>query len=210
MHNDGSQQGPQMTQDADKTDEIGESQTHSTRRGVVLYEESPFLPSVKTRTKRITNRRGDMMLINSNTGETASPIAGFWESKEIDSTSFIKLFVSGVRALAELTSAGSRVFEVLYLDMQSKIGRDEAYLSFTGLPKHVDMGRSTFSRGLSELIDKKFIAPQVRVGWFWINPDYVFNGDRLAFVKEFRRAQPNKAVPKDPSTPDLFMDPSSD
>ena len=169
----------------DGPDEIGESHTH-TRRGVVLYEESPFLPTVNTKTKRITNKRGDMMLVKSGTGEIQSSIAGFWESKEIDSTSFIKLFVSGVRALAELTSAGSRVFEVLYLDMQNNIGRDQAYLSYTGLPKNLTMGRSTFSRGLSELIDKKFIAPQPKVGWYWINPDYVFNGDRLAFVKEYR------------------------
>lgn len=169
----------------DDPEEIGESHTQ-TRRGVVLYEQSPFLPTVNTKTKRITNKRGDMMLVKSETGEHLSSIAGFWESKEIDSTSFIKLFVSGVRALAELTSAGSRVFEVLYLDMQNNIGRDQAYLSYTGLPKNVTMGRSTFSRGVSELIDRKFIAPQPKVGWYWINPDYVFNGDRLAFVREYR------------------------
>lgn len=171
---------------SDEIESIGESHTTQTRRGVVLYEESPFLHTVKTRTKRVLNRRGDMMLVNTSSGEIQSQVAGFWESKEIDSACFIKLFVSGVRALAELTSAGSRVFEVLYLNMQKSIGTDEAYLSYTGLPKGVTMGRSTFSRGLSELIDKNFIAPQPKVGWYWINPDYVFNGDRLAFVKEYR------------------------
>jgi len=171
---------------AEATENIGDSQTMHTRRGVVLYEESPFLNNVKTRTKRVSNRRGDMMLVNASSGEIQSQVAGFWESKEIDSASFIKLFVSGVRALAELTSAGSRVFEVLYLNMQKSIGTDEAYLSYTGLPKGITMGRSTFARGVSELIDRKFIAPQPKVGWYWINPDYVFNGDRLAFVKEYR------------------------
>jgi hypothetical protein len=178
-----------MTQhldDSDAAESIGDSQTMHTRRGVVLYEESPFLNNVKTRTKRVSNRRGDMMLVNASSGEIQSQVAGFWESKEIDSASFIKLFVSGVRALAELTSAGSRVFEVLYLNMQKSIGTDEAYLSYTGLPKGITMGRSTFARGVSELIDRKFIAPQPKVGWYWINPDYVFNGDRLAFVKEYR------------------------
>jgi hypothetical protein len=24
-------------------------------------------------------------------------------------------------------------------------------------------------------------------GWYWINPDFVWNGDRLAFVKEYYR-----------------------
>ncbi|RYF51451.1 MAG: replication protein [Cytophagaceae bacterium] len=198
-----------MTQHADDQggpDEIPDTQATHTRRGVVLYEESPFLPSVKTRTKRITNNRNNMMLVNSNTGEIQSPIAGFWESKEVDSTSFVKLFIAGVRALAELTNAGTRVFELLYLEMQKNIGRDEAYLSFTGLPKGMTMGRSTFARGLSELIDKKFIAPQPKVGWYWVNPDFIFNGDRLSFVKEFRRVKSVEKSPADNLMQDLFSE----
>lgn len=144
------------------------------------------------------------MLVKSNTGEIASPIAGFWESKEIDSASFVKLFISGVRALAELSSAGTRVFEVLYLEMQKNVGKDEAYLSYTGLRKG-QMGRSTFTRGLSELIDKRFIAAQAKVGWYWINPDYVFNGDRLAFVKEYRSTSSADKVTADGATQDLFL-----
>lgn len=208
-HNEASEKGLEMTQhadDQDGPDEIPDTHTTHTRRGVVLYEESPFLPSVVPKTKRITNRRTNMMLVNANTGEIQSPIAGFWESKEVDNTSFVKLFIAGVRALAELSNAGTRVFELLYLEMQKNIGKDEAYLSFTGLPKGVTMGRSTFARGLSELIDKKFIAPQTRVAWYWVNPDFIFNGDRLSFVKEFRRVKTIGKTPEDKVTKDLFSE----
>ena len=165
-----------------------DEQEHATRRGVVLYEQSPFMVDIQAKTKRITNKRGDMMLVSSSTGEVQSNIAGFWETEEVDNAKFIKLFVNGVKALAELSNAGTRVFELLYIEMQNNIGKDQVYLSYTGLDKNQkSISRSTFSRGLSELIDKKFIAAMPAVGMYWVNPEFIWNGDRLAFVKEYKR-----------------------
>ena len=58
-----------------------------------------------------------------------NPVAGFWQSQEVDSAKFVKLFVNGVKAFRELTNAGARVFEALYMEMQTNIGRDRVYLS---------------------------------------------------------------------------------
>ena len=69
---------------------------------------------VKAKTRKVMNKRGDMMLVSSETGEIQSQIAGFWEAEEVDSTKFIKL-LNGVRALAELSNAGTRVFELFIL-----------------------------------------------------------------------------------------------
>jgi hypothetical protein len=185
---------------------------NDTRRGVALYDVNPFIPgtAIKTKTRRVTNKRGDMMLINANTGEVQAPIAGFWEAEEVDSTKFIKLFVNGVKALAELTNAGTRVFELLYIEMQNNIGKDQIYLSYSGLDKNLKaISRSTFSRGLAELIEKRFIAAMPAVGWYWVNPDFIWNGDRLAFVKEFKRA-PKKAEQVDTKTIDMFSNQSEE
>ena len=95
------------------------------------------------------------MLVSSETGEITAPIAGFWEAEEVDSTKFIKLFVRGVKALAELSSSGTKVFELLYLEMQNNIGKDEVYLSYTDIDDNLKVSRSTFSRGISELIEKE-------------------------------------------------------
>ena len=99
----------------------------ATRRGVELHEKNPFLrqAEIATRTRRVTNKRGDMMLVKSDTGEVQTQIAGFWEAEEVDSTKFVKLFVRGVKALKELTNAGTKVFEVLYIAVQSNIGKDK-------------------------------------------------------------------------------------
>ena len=39
---------------------------------------------------------------------------------------------------------------------------------------------------------------------YWVNPDFIWNGDRLAFVKEYRKASSKKAIERDTRTLDLF------
>jgi hypothetical protein len=177
-----------------------------TRRGVALYDKNPFMMDVSTKTRRVTNKRGDMMLVNSGTGEIHSNIAGFWESEEVDSTKFVKLFVQGVKALKELTGAGTKVFEVLYLRVQEAIGKDQIYMAFSSVDQALTpMSHSTYKRGLSELIEKGFIAATPSQGLYWLNPSFVWNGDRLAFVKEFRKASAKpKAEQIDTKTIDMF------
>ena len=176
-----------------------------TRRGIALYSKNPFLKGaeVATKTRRVTNKRGDMMLVNSNTGEIQTQIAGFWEAEEVDSTKFVKLFVRGVKALKELTGAGTKVFEVLYLRVQENIGKDQIYMAFASVDQALTpMSEATYTRGMRELIEKGFIAATPSQGMFWLNPDFVWNGDRLAFVKEYRKKQIEPQ--RDTKTLDMF------
>lgn len=176
-----------------------------TRRGVAVHEENPFMVEVTTKMRRVTNKRGDMMLI-SDGGEVQNPIAGFWESQEVDSTKFVKLFVQGVKALKELTGAGTKVFEVLYLKVQENIGKDQIYMAFASVDQALTpMSDATYSRGMRELIEKGFIAATPSQGMFWLNPSFVWNGDRLAFVKEYRRTNTPK-IRRDTHTLDMFID----
>jgi hypothetical protein len=181
------------------------SNLQATRRGVLLYEKNPFLMDVKTRTKRITNKSGDMMLVSAETGEIQNSIAGFWQSQEVDSSKFVKLFVNGVKALKELTNPGTKVFEVLYMRVQEEIGKDKIYLSFGFVDQAITpMSQATYKRGLAEIIEKGFIASTKNQGWYWLNPSYVWNGDRLAFVREYHKAGNQIKAVKDVNTRDLF------
>ena len=181
-----------------------------TRRGVALYEKNPFMLDVTTRTRRVTNKRGDMMLVNSNTGEIQSTIAGFWEAEEVDSTKFVKLFVHGVKALKELTGAGTKVFEVLYLKVQETIGSDRVLMAWSEVDQALTpMSESTYMRGMRELMEKNFIAATPTQSMYWLNPSFVWNGDRLAFVKEYRK-KTQKSVVKDSKTLELFSEKSGE
>ena len=65
------------------------------------------------------------------------------------------------------------------------IGKDKIYLNFTTIDKDkIKISKTTFYDGLNELVDKKFLAPVAdATHWFWLNPDYLWNGDRLTFVQ---------------------------
>lgn len=158
------------------------------RKGNILHDANPFMVNVTTKTRRITNRRGDMQLVNAQTGEITAPIAGFWEAEEVDSTKFVKLFINGVKALKELTSPGTKVFEVLYMRVQNSVSKDQLYMSFSSIDQaETRISEATYTRGMRELVDKGFLAATPHIGLFWLNPDYIWNGDRLAFVKEYRK-----------------------
>lgn len=195
-----SKKGINMIQ-AVKTTEL----VKSSKRGV-RYATNPFIgdTSINTKigTKRISNKDGaKMMVINEGTGEYIAP-AGFWQAQEVDKTQFIKLFVNGVKAFKDLTSSGTKVFEVLYLRMQEAIGKDSVWLTYPSLDESTPMATATFYRGMKELLDKGFIAESEIPGNYFINPDYCWNGDRLAFVKEYRLK--SSKTPKDQSERDAL------
>lgn len=188
------------------------------RRGMPKYRENPFLAkaltATKTRTRKISSSSGErMMVVSEDSGEVIGP-AGFWQTEEVDQTQFIKLFVNGVKALKELSAAGTRVFELLYLEMQKNIGKDQIHLSFAGIDHTIDdISERTFYRGMQELVAKGFIAESVVMNLYFVNPDYVWNGDRLAFVRTFRLKQTaaTKRAIKDTMTRALpFDEPESE
>lgn len=188
------------------------SKPKKSRRGTKQYESNPFVgqavANTKQGVKRITNKDGNrMMIVSENTGEIVAP-AGFWQAQEVDKTQFVKLYVNGVKAFKDLSGAGTKVFEVLYIKVQESIGKDVIYMSFPEIDQQATpMSEATFYRGMKELIDKGFIAESMTQGKYFLNPDYMWNGDRLAFVKEFRRApvKGKTVAPIDTKTIDMFQ-----
>lgn len=164
------------------------------RRGLTRYRENPFVEvassSTKTRAKKITNTSGDrLMVVSEQSGEIIAP-AGFWHTQEVDKTQFVKLYINGVKAFKELTAAGTKVFEQLYLGVQKNIGKDQVYLSFPSIDQAASqISEATFYRGMRELVEKGFIAESIETNIYYVNPDYLWNGDRLAFVKDYRLRQ---------------------
>lgn len=174
-----------------------------TRRGVVLYKNNPFVVGglVKSKTKRLTNKKGDLMVVG-DTGEIVAGVAGFWQAQEVDSTKFVKLYVNGVKAFKDLTGAGTRVFELLYLEVQKNIGQDRIYMSHAIVDQDTNpMSSATYKRGMAELIAKSFLAPTSTQSWYWLNPDFMWNGDRLAFVREYRKKGGTYADPRQQDLP---------
>lgn len=178
----------------DKDESNTKVKIKSSKRGE-RFDKNPFICGkvMSIKTKRITEKTGEMMVVNRNGGEIISQIAGWWRAEEVDSEKFVKLFVNGVKQFKELTGSGTRVFELLYLEVQKNIGKDEIWLTFLSVDQTANpIGEATFYRGMKELISKNFIAESAVPGKYWLNPEFMWNGDRIDFVKTYykRGAKP--------------------
>ena len=156
------------------------------------YETSPFLADTASNTVEGTKRRslrskdGSQLMVTNQTGDVIAP-AGFWHTQEVDKTQFVKLYINGVKAFAGLTGAGAQVFGLVYAALQKAPGKDLIYLNFLDVDQNITpISKATFMRGVKEILLKKFLAETLVSGRYFVNPDYIFNGDRLAIVKEFR------------------------
>jgi hypothetical protein len=167
-----------------------EKKENKSRRGLTKYRENPFLMIASSNTKggvrKIEGKTDDrLMVVSEDTGERLGG-AGFFKYQEVDKTQFLKLYINGVKAITELSSAGTKVFEILYRTVQENKDNDKIFMAFDLVDQNiVKIARATFYRGMKELINKNFIAETTVGNCYFINPDYIFNGDRLSFVQSY-------------------------
>jgi hypothetical protein len=119
--------------------------------------------------------------------------------EEKDDAEFVKVFAAGVAANYDLTRTGQRVFQAVLGEYQNTPMNggfaDAVYLSWFGdglSGRDIGMSEKTFQRGLREMLAKGFLAPKVP-NVYWVNAALFFKGDRVAFIKEYRRRSSKKA-----------------
>lgn len=161
----------------------------------IRYKDNPFLTelNITTSGKRVTvNVMGDdeNILVNQSTGEIKGTSVTTFRS--VDDEQFVKLFTQNIALTFSLKAAGIKAFSVLAFALQKAIRTDrvtlDMYLIEEFLEDHADrdpplkLSESTFMRGLRELEKSQIIAKTKKRGDYFINPAFVFNGDRVAFT----------------------------
>jgi len=164
------------------------------RREVARYKQNPWLEKAAMQTAlgtRIITAKGDndrKLVISESTGEIQG-LTGFYTRIKTDKTHFLKIYADGIRALTGLSTAGMKVFIVLYdiVTADKGYGKDTVMLNYEMLNEEQQKQFSlrTFQRGITDLIAHEFIAETMQSGVYFVNPTFIFNGDRLALVKEF-------------------------
>ncbi len=155
------------------------------------FDKNPFLDdmilnftSKQVKISAIGNN--DNVIVNQTTGEIKGTHVVTY--KKVDSEEFIKLFTKNIALTFELNAAGIKSFNVLIWTMQQKaIDRDIVTLDSYTLNdfldvNHLSLSSATFSRGLTELVKSKILAKTRRKGDYYINPNFIFNGNRIAFT----------------------------
>ena len=167
---------------------------------VKRYETNPFyadmLVPVKQRQVQLSRLGKDNnIIINESTGETQGTAITTY--RKVDSEQFVKIFTSNIKLIFELTAAGNKAFTVLLWTVQNQaLSKDVVILDVHTLDKfmkhqsddNLKLSRETFKRGLSELTKAQIIARTLRQGVYFINPNFVFNGDRIAFTTLIERS----------------------
>ena len=176
-----------MTENSQKKDLV-----ISYKKGVPVYETNPSVPDPDSIKKRKTVRFGDDkrgFVVDGGSGEIlAIGGVGFYEFEEVDNTRFVKLFLDGIKQAAGLSKAGLAMFELVYRQMQENPGSDRISISYYMANKEINgLTERTYQRGLRELLDREFLYRSPYDGVFFVNIRYMFNGDRLAFVKGYKR-----------------------
>ncbi|CAG9437404.1 replication/maintenance protein RepL [Providencia alcalifaciens] len=164
----------------------------------VRYDSNPFISDMllSTTSKQIrVSRLGkdDNILVNQTTGEVNGTHVVTY--KAVDDEKFVKLFTANIALTFDLKSAGIKAFNVLLWSVQkTAIQTDlvclDKYMLEDFLKENtVKMSMPTFWRGLKELEEVKVIAKARKLGFYYINPNFVFNGDRVAFTTAIERVK---------------------
>lgn len=163
-------------------------EAYGERNGVPFYKTNPSVPaagSVQTRTRTTQVAKGGKAVVINATGEVLGKASiAFMQSEEVDPEKFVKLYMEGVRQVTGLSKAGTSVCEMVYDQMQKNPNNDHIIMAYS-LAKEIGLAERTFRRGLKDLIEKQIIFASPAEGMYFLNIQYMFNGNRLHFVKSY-------------------------
>ena len=113
--------------------------------------------------------------------------------REVDSQQFVKLFTQNIALTFDLKSSGLKALNVLIWAVQHKaISKDQVDMESLTLDEFLEshsvkLSLATFTRGINELEKAQILAKALKKGRYFINPNFVFNGDRIAFTTLIER-----------------------
>jgi hypothetical protein len=186
----------------------------STKRGFPVYRVNPSVPAaggIPTRAKRfqVPGGKGAVIVDNSSGEIKGLGGMGFWWEEEVDTTRFVKLFLDGIKQAAGLSKTGMQVFELVYQEMRANPGSDEIKLNQYVAKDHGISDR-TYQRGVRELLEKEFLYRSPSDGVFFVNIRFMFNGDRLAFVRSYHLKDAGRQADLFASAPPALPAPDGD
>ena len=110
----------------------------------------------------------------------------FVRSKMVDTETFAKVYQLGFQAFADLKPSVMKVFQ--YIVSQLKPNNDRFFLYIEEIMKTTGYTKMTVYRALGQLCAREIIARGSSNTDYFINPMYVFNGNRVTFITNWINA----------------------
>jgi hypothetical protein len=158
------------------------------------YSTNPFIGEelfqIDKGKKTVIAGTTKQVLVDTDTGNVEG-ITLLHKYKEIDKEAFVKLFIKEIEALFGLSKTGLKVFG--YILQSLRINEGTIYLNLIDVMAYCGYkSKMQCYRGLGELLANKIIAMSDQPNLWFINPKIVFNGDRIAFIKQYKITENNK------------------
>lgn len=164
-----------------------------TRKGRAVYADNPFLEtfSIQIGQKSITFAAGLTAVDQEGEKVNAAAISTF---ATVDTEEFIKLYVKNINYIFGLSQTAQKVLSpLMYVIQKTAVGVAHVFFSYNESCEACknlnikEISRTIYTRGIKELIDAGFLAENSKgISWYWINPNIIFNGDRIRFIQEYR------------------------
>lgn len=181
---------------ADRGKDTEKKEYYISKKDVVAVKENPWSKELAHTIKKGHKITGfasaKHSLVNTETGETTDGGAVIGQRKVVDKEEFVKFFGAGLVEAFSLSKTAKDVFLTIlhaYIEKNTLSGRpDQIYINWSVAKE--DLGykksRATFTSGLNELCIKGFMAPiKSMEGFFWLNPNLFYKGDRMMIVKDY-------------------------
>jgi hypothetical protein len=129
-------------------------------------------------------------IVDINTGDIIGGM-GIYEFKKMDTEPFVKFYIKNMSVIFELSGTAQKcLYGICSLFL--KPNSDKVYIDFTELYLFLNYkDKQMVYKGMRELYLKEFIAPAVSTGWWFINPLYFFNGDRIVLMGVYQKNDNN-------------------
>ncbi|WP_085537220.1 replication/maintenance protein RepL [Massilibacteroides vaginae] len=139
-----------------------------------------------------TSKNAILHAVDTNTGQIVGHTA-FIRQIEVDEQEFIKFYLKEFKAFCGLSEKAMKIFN--YVLKQLKPNTDEFLFI---MPDCInDTGyktKTSIYQGLTELIQAEVIAKGKTDVLYYINPNMIFNGNRLTFARTYVKKQNEKEI----------------
>jgi hypothetical protein len=155
------------------------------RYGHPIYEVNPSLPGdllVKENLRLVS-----VSTINDDGITQSSGSLG--AAEELDQEKCVKFYLKGILQYSQLSKPGIKLFEFIYDQLSNHDIQNKDLISLNYvLARKWDptLNRRTYSRGVADLLEKEFLFRSMVHDLYFVNVQFVFNGDRVALVRSYQ------------------------
>lgn len=168
--------------------------------GKKFYRDNPFITpsnfSIEVR-KDLTIVGGGLEIKDEKGTDIEVQTGIIGKIQHVDKEQFIKLYISHLALFFRLSkTAQNALFPVTYTIQKEAQNQAHIFLPYSRAKEIYENfhnvfekvpSKQSFSLGMKTLIKVGFLAAHYYGdSWYWFNPNFCFNGDRVRFVWEYR------------------------